>query len=133
MTTRSPDYRALSKFRAALRRFLRRSEDAARRAGITPAQYSLLLAIKGHPADVPPSVGELAGVLQLRPNSVVELVDRAAAAGLVERKPDPSDARRQRLVLTANGEAKLDSLSHLQQDELSRFRLEVVEHLGAIE
>lgn len=133
MTTRSPDYRALSRFRAALRRFLRRSEDAARRAGITPAQYSLLLAIKGHPTDVPPSVGELAGVLQLRPNSVVELVDRAAAAGLVARKPDPTDARRQRLVLTEGGEAKLDSLSHLQRDELSRFRSEVVELLGVLE
>jgi DNA-binding MarR family transcriptional regulator len=132
MTT-SPDYRALSRFRAALRRFLRRSEDAARRAGITPAQYSLLLAIKGHHADVAPSVGELAGVLQLRPNSVVELVDRAAAAGLVERKADPADARRQRLVLTATGEAKLDSLSHLQRDELTRFRSEVVELLGVLE
>jgi DNA-binding MarR family transcriptional regulator len=127
MTT--PDYRALSRFRAALRRFMRGSEDAARGAGLTPAQYQLLLAIKGHAAPVPPSVGEVAEALQLRPNSVVELVDRASSAGLVERRPDPVDARRQRIVLTDHGERKLDALSEVQQDELERFRSEVVDTL----
>lgn len=100
---------------------------------MTPAQYQLLLAIKGHNGDGPPSVGEVAGVLQLRPNSVVELIDRAAAAGLVQRKPDPKDARRQRLVLTETGEGKLESLSHLQDDELRLFRREVVETLSSLE
>jgi DNA-binding MarR family transcriptional regulator len=124
-----PDYRALSRFRAALRRFMRGSENAARSAGVTPAQYQLLLAIKGHASPKPPTVGEVAEVLQLRPNSVVELVDRATHAGLVQRRLDPVDARRQRLVVTEKGERTLDALSEVQQDELERFRSEVVDTL----
>src|SRR6202011_2267846 len=36
------DYRALARWRYALRRFLRFSETAARRTGISPNQYQLL-------------------------------------------------------------------------------------------
>ena len=45
------DYQALARFRHALRVFQRFSEDAARRAGTTPAQHQLLLAIRGHRGD----------------------------------------------------------------------------------
>ena len=88
------EYRALASFRRALRGFLRFSEDAARAVGVTPAQHQLLLAIKGFPGDGSPSVGELAEALQLRHHSAVELVDRAASAGLVRRIEDRDDARR---------------------------------------
>jgi hypothetical protein len=40
-------YESLATFRYALRQFLRFSEDAAKRAGITPQQHQALLAIKG--------------------------------------------------------------------------------------
>jgi hypothetical protein len=69
------DYQALARFRHALRVFQRFSEDAARRAGTTPAQHQLLLAIRGHRGDRPPVVGDIAGA-QLRHHSVVELIDR---------------------------------------------------------
>src|SRR4029078_12587401 len=98
-TTRSPlsdhEYRALAQFRGGLRGFLHFSEQAARDAGTTPAQHQLLLAVRGHPASECPVFVDLARPLQLRHHSAVELVDRAEAAGLVRRTPDPADLRRQ--------------------------------------
>ena len=126
------DYRTLARFRHSLRVFLRFSEDAARSVGLTPAQHQLLLATKGHPGDGPPAIGDVAEWLQLRHHSAVELVDRAEAAGLVERHADPADARRHLLVLTPEGEAKLAGLSWLHRDELRRFRDDLMEHLASL-
>src|SRR5205823_1901656 len=39
------DFEALARFRFAVRRYLRFSEEAVRRFGLTPQQYQLLLAI----------------------------------------------------------------------------------------
>ena len=134
MTSLSVDeYRAIAGFRRALRAFLRFSEEAARKAGITPAQHQLLLAIKGHPGDRAPSVGDVAAALQLRHHSTVELVDRAEAAGLVSRLPDPADGRRHLLSLTDDGDRVLGGLSWLHRTELRRFRREVLNHLAPIE
>src|SRR3954469_20313263 len=102
------DYRTLAEFRHALRVFLRFSEDAARREGLTPNQPQLLLAIRGFPEEGPPTIGDVAQQLQLQHHSVVELVDRAVAGGLVPRHTDPEDRRRQRLELTAAGSKKLE-------------------------
>ena len=57
--------------------FQRFSEDAARSAGVTPAQHQLVLAIKGWPRPDPPAVSDIADRLQLRNHSTVELVRRA--------------------------------------------------------
>lgn len=126
------EYRALASFRKALRMFLRFSEDAAREVGVTPAQHQLLLAIKGFGGDGAPSVGDVADALQLKHHSTVELVDRAAAAGLVARLDDPDDARRHLLALRPEGERILARLSDLHRSELRRFRTEVLAHLDAI-
>ena len=87
------DFGKLLEFRVALRRFQRWSEEQAHAAGLTHAQHQLLLAIEGHQGSWPPTVGDLARYLQLRPHSAVELIDRAALAGLVQRVPDPDDGR----------------------------------------
>jgi DNA-binding MarR family transcriptional regulator len=117
------DYAELLRFRDALRRFLHWSEGEARRAGLTPAQHQLLLAVRGH--GEPPTIGEVADHLLLRHHSVVELVDRAARAGLLERRPDPDDHRVVRLALTADGEARLAALSAAHLQELHRLQLGV--------
>ena len=119
------DYRALARFRHALRTFQRFSEEAARAADLTPAQHQLLLAIRGHGGPGAPSLSEVAERLQLKLHSAGELVDRASANGLVERWVDPGDARRAMLALTPMGEAKLAELSVLHRDELRRFRQEM--------
>ena len=125
-------YRSLARFRRALRQFLHFSEEAARAAGLTPAQHQLLLAVKGFDGPVAPSVGDAAEWLQLRHHSAVELVDRAVASGLLERETDPDDLRRQLLRLTPLGEEKLEALSTLHRDELQRFQAQVLAELDGM-
>jgi DNA-binding MarR family transcriptional regulator len=111
------DFERLLEFRVTLRRFQRWSEDQAQAAGLTHVQHQLLVAIKGHHESRPPTVGDLAGYLMLRPHSTVELVDRAEAAGLVERTPDADDGRVVRVRLTGAGDRILNKLTraHLEQ------------------
>ncbi|MDQ2790413.1 MAG: MarR family transcriptional regulator, partial [Actinomycetota bacterium] len=58
------DFEALAQFRFGIRRYLRFSEDAVRRDGLTPQQYQLLLALKGFPGRDWATVRELAERLQ---------------------------------------------------------------------
>jgi DNA-binding MarR family transcriptional regulator len=115
------NFEALARFRFGIRRYLRFSEETVRQHGVTPQQYQLMLAIKGFPGRDWAVVRELADRLQLRHHSVVELVDRAQAQGLVHRTTDPDDARAVRVVLTDEGERLLDRLSALHRDELRRM------------
>lgn len=127
------DYRALSEFRYLIRRFLEFSQNAARRAGLTPRQHQALLAIKGFPRDDRPTVGDLAERLRLRHHSAVELVDRLVAAGLIERLHDARDRRRVLLVLTEVAETRLADLSASHLEELHSMRkalMQLLEHAG---
>ena len=112
------DFERLLEFRVTLRRFQRWSEDQAQAAGLTHVQHQLLVAIKGHRGQVPPTVGDLAGHLLLRPHSTVELVDRAEAAGLVERTPDQDDGRVVRVRLTPAGDRIVRQLTRAHLDRL---------------
>ena len=111
-------------FRDQLRRFLHWSEQQSLEHGVTPAQYQLLLAIRGHPTGAP-TIGEVAEHLLLRHNSVVGLIDRAEAAGLVERAPDPESLRVVRLRLTPLGARRLRVLAALHLAEVQRLRREL--------
>ena len=79
------DYRALAEFRYHIGRYLDFSDQAARAAGIEPGQYQLLLAIRGLPKTVEPSVGALAQQLRRHHHSTVELINRAESHDLVRR------------------------------------------------
>ena len=113
------DYRALAEFRFQIRKFLCFSEAAARKAGLEPQQHQFLLAIKGMPEELEPTVGELARRLQTRHHSVVELADRLEARGLVVRVRSERDRRLVGIGLTAEGERILDALSAQHQAELA--------------
>ncbi|MCB1003627.1 MAG: MarR family transcriptional regulator [Acidimicrobiales bacterium] len=114
------DFERLLMFRDGLRRFLRWSEDQAKAVGLTGSQHQLLLAVRGHRG--PPSIGEVAQHLLLRHHSVVELVDRAVAAGLVERIHDVDDQRVVRIRLSDSGVRKVEALAGAHLEELSRLR-----------
>jgi DNA-binding MarR family transcriptional regulator len=88
--------------------------------GLTPVQHQLLLAIRGHRPGAP-TIGYVADALLLRHHSVVGLVDRAEAAGLVARRPDPDDNRVVRLRLTARGRRLLARVSDRHLEELARL------------
>jgi DNA-binding MarR family transcriptional regulator len=79
------DYRALAEFRYHIGRYLDFSDQTARAAGIEPRQYQLLLAIRGLPDSIEPTVGALAQQLRSRHHSTVELINRAEANDLVHR------------------------------------------------
>jgi len=113
------EYERLLAFRDQLRQFLHWSEQEALAAGITPAHYQLLLAIRGHDGD--PTIRDVADHLLLRHHSVVELVDRAERAGLVTRKIDKHDHRIVRLRLTRTGAARLAAIAGAHLDELTRL------------
>ena len=112
------DYRALAEFRYQLRRFARFSDQAARAAGVEPQQHQLLLAIKGMPEDVAPTMGALAERLQILHHSTVELVDRMVERGLVRRERSTGDRRLVLLTLTTRGEALLARLSAVHRAEV---------------
>jgi DNA-binding MarR family transcriptional regulator len=112
------DFENLLAFRTSLRRFLHWSQTQARAVGLTPAQHQLLVAIKGHPGGQDPTISDLAEYLLLRHHSVVELVDRAANAGVVTRRRDAEDGRLTRVALTTDGEARLARLGPAHLDEL---------------
>ena len=110
----SPDPLALddvihvAEFRAALRRFLRRSERISRAAGLTPQRYLLLLMIKGATdLSEESTVTELSERLQLAQSTVTELVSRAQEVGLLVREVSSSDARVANIRLSAEGERRL--------------------------
>ena len=102
------EYVRVAEFRAALRRFLRRSERIARECGLTPQRYVLLLMIKGAPDGSERStVTDLSERLQLAQSTVTELVGRAEEAGLLAREPSAADGRVAHLRLTEDGERRL--------------------------
>jgi DNA-binding MarR family transcriptional regulator len=102
------EYVRVAEFRAALRRFLRRTERIARDAGLTPQRYLLLLMIKGAADGSERStVTTLAERLQLAQSTVTELVGRAEDAGLLTREPSRADGRVAHLGLSERGEELL--------------------------
>lgn len=112
------DYESLSAFRYALRRFLRFSEEAAESVGLTPQQHQALLAIKGFPGREHATNGELAERLQIKHHSVVGLVNRLEAQGLIVREQGDNDRREVYVGLTKQGAELLERLTAIHQEEL---------------
>ena len=91
------DYPTLAELRYRIRKFLRVREVAARAAGVEPQQYLVLLQLNGLESRLGRRrSGVLAERLQIRPRSVVELVDRLAGRGMVARRRDTRDRRSRR-------------------------------------
>lgn len=57
----------------------------------------------------PLSLGELAGLEQVAPPTITKVVDKLEAAGLVERRTDPTDGRVRTVRLTVAGRRQLDA------------------------
>ena len=120
---------AIADFRAALRVFLRHSERAARRNGLTPQRHLLLLMIKGAgDGSEQLTVGAAAERLQLGPSTTTELVDRTEDVGLVRRERSSEDGRVVYLRLTNEGERRLAAVL----DELESDRRELQQALRAV-
>lgn len=73
--------------------------------GLTPEHYGVLANLKGHGGSLRPV--ELAPLLERRPNTMSQLVDRMVRAGLVRRMRDRKDRRAVKVTLTSKGENAL--------------------------
>jgi len=114
----SGDYQALAELRHQIRLFVHFSEQAVRSAGLNPRQHQLMLALKGLPSHIHPSIRELAKRLQVRHQSTVELVNRLVQGGYVRRARGGQDRREVLLSLTPKGERVLRALSLHHRTEL---------------
>jgi DNA-binding MarR family transcriptional regulator len=108
----------LAEFRYTLRKFLRFSEEAAARAGLTSQQHQLLLQIAGAPQGMITTVSYIAERLALRHNSIVELSKRCEESGYILRDVAQSEYRYVVLSLTAKGHQLLWDLSADHAQEL---------------
>ncbi|WP_222874586.1 MarR family winged helix-turn-helix transcriptional regulator [Terrihabitans soli] len=109
-------------------RILRRIIDKrAKTIGMSRAQWAVLSRISRNEGL---RQVDLAGEMEMEPISVARIIDKLQAAGLVERRPDPSDRRAYRLHLLpaaapvleqvrAIGASVLDpALAHLKPEQL---------------
>ncbi|MBX3496242.1 MAG: MarR family transcriptional regulator [Parvibaculum sp.] len=76
-------------------------------SGLTQAQWGALARLSRHQGLN--QVG-LADLLEVQPITVARLIDKLAALGLVERRPDPKDRRAQQLFLTDKAQPLLDQM-----------------------
>jgi DNA-binding MarR family transcriptional regulator len=124
------DYQAAADLRAAIRLFQRRTEDVARRHGLTPQRHALLLMIKGaSDGSERSTVPALAERLQLAQRTVTELVGRAERVGLIRREADDDDARVSHLRLTPEAARRLAATSAVLSRERERLE-ELLTRLG---
>ncbi len=88
-----------AQLRLAINRINRKLRVTAAK-GLTPSQSSTLACLAGKG---PLSLGELARREGVTAPSESRIVDRLVDLGLVERQPDPEDARRLTIALTREG------------------------------
>ena len=79
--------------------------------GLEPQHHQLMLAVKGAGEQTEPRIAYLAERLQLEHHSVVELVDRLAKRGLIQRTRSQKDRREVHVKLTPRGERILKQLT----------------------
>ena len=128
----SAGFRALADFRYQIRIYLNGSEQAARKVGLEPQQYLLLLALRGLPVGRAASIRELAERMQLRHHSVVELVDRLERRLLLRRERSRTDRRQVIVHLTPRGEKILTRLAKQRIAELRTSAPALVRALTAL-
>lgn len=94
----------------ACRLYVQRFEQRARRFGVTLPQCKALVFLSKNEGI---SQARLAELAETDPMTLVRILDRMEADGLVERRPDPSDRRARRLYLTRKAAPFLDTIWHL--------------------
>ena len=97
------------------RRYVLRFEQRAREISLTLPQCKALVRLEKNQGV---SQARLAEIAEVEPMTMVRILDRMEADGLIERRPDPVDRRARCLYLTRKAKPLLDKIWRLS--ELSR-------------
>ena len=119
LTTTS--YARLAAWRRTLRGFLRFSEEAAERVGLTSQHYQAMLALRACRDDRRLTIADLAQELLIKHNSAVGLVDRLVEQQLVVREASNTDRRKVELRLSTRGRQVLAKLAAVHRREVQRI------------
>jgi DNA-binding MarR family transcriptional regulator len=111
-------YRALAELRYNILRFLHDGDAVARKAGLSPHQYLMLLAIQGLPLGAVATIRTLAERVALKHHSAVELVDRLEKHAYVRRNRGEADRRLVTVSLLPRGERLLEEVVRHRVGEL---------------
>jgi DNA-binding MarR family transcriptional regulator len=126
------EYSALAELRFRIRVFLREGDAAARKVGLEPQQYLMLLAIRGLPRGSESTIRVLAERVALKHHSAVELIDRLEMQGLVRRTRSRDDRRRVLVTLLPRGEKLLAEVAVQRISELRATGAALVKTIGAL-
>ena len=96
-----------------------RVDEVLRPLGLTFARYELLMLLHFSSSGALP-VTKASRRLQVHPTSVTNAVDRLAAAGLVVRRPHPTDGRGTLIAITAAGRRLALTCTARLNDEVFR-------------
>jgi DNA-binding MarR family transcriptional regulator len=118
MRIATSDYRALAALRYRIRLFLSEGDAAARREGLEPQQYLLLLAVRGLPEGAKTTIQALAQRLMLKHNSTVELIDRLETHGYLRRSQSREDRRCILVKLLPRGKQLVERVARERLTEL---------------
>lgn len=128
----SAEFRALAEMRYRIRLFLKEGDASARKAGLEPQQYLMLLAIRGLAPEMPAKIQTLADRLVLKHHSAVELLDRLERRGYVKRTRGRLDRRQVLVSLMPRGEKILETVVQQRISELRITGRELVRAIAAL-
>jgi DNA-binding MarR family transcriptional regulator len=124
------EYRELAEFRHQIRCFLGETEENAKREGLRPDTYLLLLAVQGLPEGTRPTIPELAARMCISREDASALVDEAVKRSEVSRSS--SEGNEEWVKLTRNGRDLLRRMALSNRDVLDRTGPELVRSLQSV-
>jgi DNA-binding MarR family transcriptional regulator len=103
--------------RVMFSRLRRQLKDVATGGGLTPSQTAVLTRLWKDGAS---SASARAAAERVRPQSMATILAGLDQHGLIRRAPDPDDARRQLISLTAAGRHRAESDRQVREEWLAR-------------
>jgi DNA-binding MarR family transcriptional regulator len=108
---------AAREVRVVFSRVRRRLKETYDTEGLTPSQTSALSRLN---KDGPASASDLAAAERVRPQSMASTLAVLEGRGLIQRRPDPGDGRRQLVSVSEAGDAYLTDKRRAGEEWLAR-------------
>ena len=124
---------AARELRVVVSRLRRRLREVYEPRELTPSQTAVISRLG---KEGPASTSDLAAAERVRPQSMASILTGLDRLGLIERRPDPDDGRRQLVSLSRTGHDLLDDRRRAGSEWLTRAmedRLDEAERRSVIE